>query len=172
MAAFRRKPTCFEKSASFGFLPKEVRPSLPSGSFTSGGEDALSERSRGGRASSRRKGKSCFLREPLALSEGSRKAGNVRLSEERRYSMAVEERTQCPYVFSSATNARPWAHQDSATLRLFFVDGNLRRPSPSFTMMVNRNRLIPTSHGPPGSGWVMWTRHQLVLFMKADHHRR
>jgi len=34
--------TCFEKSASFGFLPKEGRPSLPSGSFTSGGEDVLS----------------------------------------------------------------------------------------------------------------------------------
>jgi len=29
--------TCFEKSTSFGFLPKEGRPSLPSGSFTSGG---------------------------------------------------------------------------------------------------------------------------------------
>jgi len=46
----RRKRTCFEKSASFGFLnlfpsfgflPKEGRPSLPSGSFTSGGVAAF-----------------------------------------------------------------------------------------------------------------------------------
>jgi len=33
LAAFRRKRTGFEKSASFGLLPKEGRPSLPSASF-------------------------------------------------------------------------------------------------------------------------------------------
>jgi len=36
VAAFRRKPKEANLFPSFGFLPKEGRPSLPSGSFTSG----------------------------------------------------------------------------------------------------------------------------------------
>ena len=78
LAAFRRKRTCFEKSTSFGFLPKEGRPSASFGKL---------HLWRGGGFPKEAEGSELVLKKARP-SDSSRRKGVLRLPPEGRASFA------------------------------------------------------------------------------------